>query len=327
MMKKSGKGEQTGMKERYLLGIDGGGTKTRFVLTNPCGIPLRFYDGKSSNPSDIGLDGMEKVLADGIGRVTEGIGQEKIVSVFAGLAGAGARKNEALSCLKTFFSPQTAVSVGTDAVNMLSCAHSDGDGGLIIAGTGSGCFVRTNGEIFMVGGWGYLIDDGGSGFAVGRDGLNAVFRAVDGRGEKTLLCATFSEALGYDASGAVPEVYSKGKPFIASLAPAVFRAAEAGDPIAQKILSENAAKLAELAVTAGKRAGKDLSFACGGGMFEHHPEYLNAVRNGLPDGIALFPLPADPVFGAVSEAAKSVGIRLGEEERAAFQKEFTSLRS
>lgn len=315
------------MKEQYLLGIDGGGTKTRFALTDLCGRPLRFTDGKSSNPSDIGLDGMAEVLAEGIGSVTVGIGKEKIVGVFAGLAGAGARKSEALSRLKTMFAPETVVTVGTDAVNMLSCAHFDGDGGLIIAGTGSGCFVRTNGGIFMVGGWGYLIDDGGSGFAVGRDGLNAVFRAVDGRGEKTLLCDTVSEALGYDAAGAVPEVYSKGKPFIASLAPAVFRAAEAGDPIAKTILSENAAKLTELVLTAVKRAGKNLSFACGGGMFEHHPDYLDAVRAGLPAVIGLFPLPADPVFGAVCEAAKSVGIRLGKEERTAFQNEFTSLRS
>lgn len=314
------------MEKRYLLGIDGGGTKTRFVLTDLCGIPVRYYDGNRSNPSDIGLDGMTDVLADGIGRVTDGIGKEKIAAVFAGLAGAGARKKETAGRLRSLFTPGTAVSVGTDAVNMLSCAHSEGDGGLIIAGTGSGCFVRKDEEIFMVGGWGYLIDDGGSGFAVGRDGLNAVFRAVDGRGEKTLLSDTFSEALGYDASRAVPEVYEKGKPFIASLAPAVFRAAEAGDRIAGAILAENAEKLTELAVTAVKRAGKPLSFACGGGMFAHHPDYLDAVRTGLPAGITLFPLPADPVFGAVAEAAKSVGVKLGEAERDAFRKKFTSFR-
>lgn len=314
------------MEERYLLGIDGGGTKTRFVLTDLCGIPVRFYDGKSGNPSDIGLDGMTAVLADGIGRVTGGIGKEKIAAAFAGLAGAGARKAEVFERLRPLLAPETILAVGTDAVNMLSCAHSDGDGGLLIAGTGSGCFVRRDGEISMIGGWGYLIDDGGSGFAVGRDGLNAVFRALDGRGEKTILSDAFSEVLGYDASRAVPEVYEKGKPFIASLAPAVFRAAESGDKIAQQILIQNAAKLSELAVTAVRRAGKEISFACGGGMFEHHPAYFEAVRSGLPAGISLIPLPADPVFGAVFEAAKVAGVFLGDDRRKTFQKKFNQLK-
>ncbi len=301
-----------------LLGIDGGGTKTRFVLTDAALTPIAVYDGPPGNLADIGEETLRGVLKDGAEAVLRSSGAPAPVSVFAGLAGSGGSGQTVCRILSDLFGEGTQTGAGTDAVNMLSCAHLDGDGALLIAGTGSGCFVRKDGAVTMVGGWGYLIDDGGSGFALGRDAFCAALRAADGRGGPTVLTELLSERLGYAVTAAIPEIYAKGKPFIASFAPCVFRAAEEGDGTAGQIVSENARLLAELLTAAGKRTGGSLSAAYGGGVLDHHPGYLEEVRRNVPAGIRLFPLPADPAFGAVFEAAKAAGIPADAQTRAAF---------
>jgi hypothetical protein len=107
------------------------------------------------------------------------------------------------------------------------------------------CFLRRGDELIRIGGWGYLLDSGGGGYDIGRDALEAVLRAHDGRGEATALTEKITARLGGEAHTKITDIYREGKPYIASCAPDVFEAAREGDPVATAILRRNARKLAE----------------------------------------------------------------------------------
>lgn len=132
----------------------------------------------------------------------------------------------------------------------------EGPGAVLIAGTGAVCCGRDGkGGHTRVGGFGHLIDDYGSGYAIGRDILVAVVRAQDGRGEKTCLSGMVHAQLGVqDASGIVTWLYSPGtgKKEVAALAPLLLDALAAGDHAAQQIARGAGGELARLAIAAWK---------------------------------------------------------------------------
>ena len=134
-----------------------------------------------------------------------------------------------------------------------------GHGAVLIAGTGAICYGRDPaGNSFRVGGWGYLIDDGGSGYAIGRDILMAAARAEDGRGKDTCLKQKALEALGAeDIRGMITWLYAPGtgKKEIAALAPLLLPALEAGDEAACEIARKAANDLAELVITGWRKTG------------------------------------------------------------------------
>ena len=77
--------------------------------------------------------------------------------------------------------PGVTMRFEDDAVNLISGTLGHQDGCCIIGGTGSSLYARIGGKIIHLGGWGYLIDTGGSGYAIGRDALLDAFRCCDGR--------------------------------------------------------------------------------------------------------------------------------------------------
>ena len=111
-------------------------------------------------------------------------------------------------------------------------------------------------------GYGYLIDDGGSGYAIGRDILTAAVRAFDGRGRPTLLSRLTADRLGIDPSEIqrmITWLYAPdtGKKEIASLAPLLKEALGQGDETAREIARKAAADLAELVITGWRKSGMD----------------------------------------------------------------------
>ena len=85
--------------------------------------------------------------------------------------------------IRTAFPDIGTVEVKSDAFNALNGEIGLSDGIAMISGTGSSAFTRQGGVVAQVGGWGHLIDDAGSGYALGRACLAAAYRALDGRGE------------------------------------------------------------------------------------------------------------------------------------------------
>ncbi len=251
-------------KIKYLLGIDGGGTKTEFLLTDLKENEIKRTFLGASNPVNIGIENTKSILRQGITEVCKGIDLSEI-SVFAGLAGGGTGdiKTELFSFLGDF--GFGAYSNGRDTDSLVKIALKDENGVAVIMGTGMIAFSSCNGELHRVGGRGYLIDRGGSGFHFGADALNASFEHIDGRGGSGLILELVEKKLGKNIEAAVPEIYAGGATAVASLAPAIFEAYKQGDDEALIIIERNTYEVARVIKTAWKHVEKgSKTVICGG---------------------------------------------------------------
>lgn len=235
---------------RYYLGVDGGGTKTEFVLTDALGSVLGRCVLSGSNPHDQGLEGCFRVFRQGFDTLCKEVAVGE-VSAFIGVAGATDPATSA--ALRAFLSGIgfAKVEFGGDYYNILSAGLGRETG--LIAIMGTGCVVfgqvpQADGTLQTqrTGGWGHLLDNGGSGWHVGRDALFAALAQHDGTGPDTVLTAMTERQLGCPVPEAIPQIYSRDKSFVASFAPLVLEAAENGDAVALRILEQNMAELARL---------------------------------------------------------------------------------
>lgn len=248
------------MEMRVIAGLDGGGTKTAVTVADEGGAVLHAFAAGPINLNGQDESSVRQSLADicvEIGRVSSG-GMQGCAAVCVGAAGIS---NPAVSGLLTAGLRENGFAgelelVG-DHVTALSGALEGKPGAILIAGTGSIAYGRNGkGETHRAGGFGHLIDDGGSGYSLGRDLLSAIVRAADGRGEPTVMTELAYGRLGI---GSIPEligfVYDKnrGKKDVAALAPLVFEASETGDLAARRIVRENADALAMTATAVVNR--------------------------------------------------------------------------
>ena len=237
----------------YYLGIDGGGTKTTFILASRDGDIVQKIVLGPTNPVDSGFEKTAEVLTKGINVITANIHRRKI-AVFAGISGGGLpdMKERFRSFLEgfDFFS----VENGSDAENIIAAGLRGSDGIVLIMGTGSSCFACVGGKSSRIGGWGYLFDHAGGGYDLGNAAITAACRAEDGTGDMTLLREMILENLKAESmQECLSHFYSIGKVGIASFAPIVFEAAEAGDAVAREILRKNMAHVSTLIRTAVKK--------------------------------------------------------------------------
>ena len=294
----------------YFFGIDGGGTKTESVLCDASGhVLLRKYSSPT-NPNDVGIQTsvarLFGLLEEAHTYLTNHEGFDAELCVFAGIAGALNHRDDLLNALVAAY-PEDRIAVNSDAVNLLSSELYGGDGCCMICGTGSVCFVRREDQIIRIGGWGYLLDRTGSGYAIGREALEAALRSHDGRGDATLLTGCISAQLGGAPWDKLTEIYEGGKSFIASFAPCVFQCAEQGDRIAFEILYRQAVYLAECLDAAYRHIGiweSTLEVVLGGGIFQASAELIHLVKQNITVPANLTLASAPPVFGAVWEAVR-----------------------
>jgi len=231
---------------KYYLGIDGGATKTAFLLEDSNGNTLAFCELGSSNPNDVGIKECESVLRSGIHEVCSDV-DKSLVAVFAGISGGGLSGNNA-DIIKKILSGFGFgfVANGSDVENAIELCIGEKDGIAIIAGTGIIAFAQKGGKRIRCGGWGYLIDSAGSGYNLGRDALEAALRSIDQRDGDTLITKLLEERLGTTIPDAIPTIYNGGKRFVACLATCVFDAAKQGDSTAKNILKRNCAYIADM---------------------------------------------------------------------------------
>lgn len=249
---------------KYLLGIDGGGTKTEFLITDLSANEIKRICLGTSNPANTGIKNTKDILFQGISEICKDMDFSEI-SVFAGIAGSGADdvKAEIHSFLSGF--GFGAFSNGSDTDSAVAVSLKGKNGVSVIMGTGIIAFSCSKGEKHRIGGRGYMIDKGGSGFCFGSDALNSAFEFIDGRGGSKLILELVEKQLGKKAESAVSEIYAGGATFIASFAPVIFEAYKAGDADAKRILERNAYEAAKLITAARKHIEKtDKTVICGG---------------------------------------------------------------
>lgn len=266
----------------YYLGIDGGATKTDFVLTDREGNVVHRYLGASTNPADLGVDVACERLREGIRLVCNGV-SPRCISVFAGISGGltGDAKERIRACLEGMGFAR--VDNGSDAQSIVAAGLGKRDGISVIVGTGSVAFVQKDGELHRIGGFGYLFDEGGNGYAVGRDAITeTLWREQLGEDVGVLGSLVLKQAGTPTALEALGRFYEGGKREIASYAPCVIAAYEQGDETAAGILERNMACVARL-IRLGREylASENVPVVLVGGLMKRADVLLPMIERHL----------------------------------------------
>lgn len=244
----------------YVIGIDGGATKTRCAaFDREMGLLAEVY-GKSSNLTSLSREEVQRNLTDLLDLffAESGLAPEQCACVCLGSAGAGreSARRELEGILRGLL-PHSRVLVTDDAISALTGGTGGGPGILLISGTGSICLGRgAGGEICRAGGWGHVMGDEGSGYHIACQMLQAIVRAQDGRGEPTLLTELVYGHWGLeDVDGLMDLVYrsGKGKSEIASIAFLCDMGYDRGDKAAMGIMERCAQELAAMAEAVARR--------------------------------------------------------------------------
>ncbi len=305
----------------YILGVDGGATKTTAVIAEAGGKKIADSVSSASNFLSVGVDNAINNLNSAVFGALEkaGIGKDIIFeSSCFGFAGFNVpddlntyRKiveNEKLKkhlrTSKTLICNDTRIGLeaGSSAENKI----------IIIAGTGSNCFgINDRGEQAGSTGWDYILADEGSGYSVSVKALRAVMRAYDGRGKKTMLTDKILGELGFKEAIEIVN-WTYGKPFskkrIGQFSEVVCRCAYREDEICIKILHQEAMESVLSVETVAGKLGlldkrTDLVFV--GGLFKCEKYFKDVVTEELEsrfDNINFKPLIEKPVSGAVKLA-------------------------
>ncbi len=313
---------------QIVAGVDGGGTRTRVALADSTGQLLGLG---VSGPSNYGSIPMEKVQAH-IGEAFQaafdqaGLESSRVDALFMGMAGVvneADRKTIRQMVHKLDAIDPKNVSVDHDIRISLAGGLAGKEGIALIAGTGSSCYGRReDGNSWMAGGWGHLLDDRGSAFDLVRQSLIAVVRAEDGRGKPTMLTELMMRGLQIDdISEIMRRLYYEGssgegipmnKEEIASLAPLVIRAAKEDDEIAKKIIKDGVRELALMVRTVANSidfSGDVIPIIITGGLARHSPYVNNLLYDEIQKevrGSRIYEPRFKPVIGAVLLALQMV---------------------
>jgi glucosamine kinase len=292
-----------------VIGIDGGGSHARAVVVSPDGRELARVAGPAGivDARDPGsaAEVIAQLAADALAAVRA---DAPAAALCCGLAGAGReREREAIRIALTVRGLAQTVLVTSDAEAAMSDAFGEGAGVLLIAGTGSIAWARAaDGRVVRAGGWGALLGDDGSGYAIGLAGLRAVARAADGLEDRTALSAAAVEhARVGEPRELIAWAGAATKAQIAAFAPAVLQCAAAGDAAAARIGRAAVEALADfaahVAAAAAPAAGERWLIALAGGLLAVtgplRADVTDAVRRSVP-GCSFLERDVDAALGA-----------------------------
>ena len=272
------------MEQRYFVGVDGGGTKTALVACTVQGQEIACAMCGPLNYNFIGLDAALKNLADGIAALAlpkgsiaaVGIGDPSIDDE----SESPAAKEFAVRAMALLGVP---VYIRSDAyMTLFALTGGQKTGVLIISGTGSMAIGENDAkEISVVGGWGRLSGDEGSGYYIGREGICAALRAFDGVAPQTALTAS---ALAYFDVCAprdlISAFYGENEPDIAGFSRCVAQCAANGDSVAKDILLDATEHLVRYASVLIKKCHAELLGVWGSVLCKN-----DIVRRAFEDGV------------------------------------------
>lgn len=297
------------VRPRGLIGIDGGGTKTDFVLIDEFGHKLNSVILPGSNPSICGLEEAVAVLRRGIDFLRPSV--MNVTGIFLGGAGLDVKEDAdaVLTALETAY-PQYKIGVGNDISNVIACSERPDHCVAAISGTGCVVNSRVCGVTRRVGGFGHLFERCGSGYDMGRDAVTAALRAQDGTGRATLLTELVEGTLGGGVWEQLQSLYRMSVSRIASFGPLLLQAAEQEDAVAQDILARHSDYMAKM-IRTGLSHGDDLHHVVfSGSMFCVSDVYFNTVARRLDEGLTLERLVFPPAWGACLQCAAMCGMEM-----------------
>jgi N-acetylglucosamine kinase-like BadF-type ATPase len=310
-------------KVMYVLGVDGGGTKTTGVISDSSGHIYAKEQVGATNQNGVDRNIIERELTSLIESLKNQNPEvfPQLGTAFAGMSGVDRpdAKKVMRNYLTKLLPEHTQIVIDNDGVNALYSGTLGAPGIVQISGTGSITFgINVNGERKRVGGWGYLIDDEGSGYGIGRDALNAVFKAFDGRASKTalteMILTHFNVVQEPDLIKFIYEV-GKSRGVIAPLSKLVAQAADRGDEVSKQILFKSSVKIADSIRSLKNQLfdERTVTVVLAGGVFNRSdlimPDIKEALKNTNCD-VDLVKPQMEPVGGAVIAALKHKNIKL-----------------
>src|SRR5256714_15628998 len=232
-----------------VVGVDGGGSKTRVVVGTAEGEILASVDGPKSAVVPGRAAESADVIADLVIKAVSEIAQPGAVFprvLYCGVAGTG-REEERRALHAALDAKELAEEVVIDSDGLIAMydAFEERAGILVVVGTGSIAYGRSPaGEIVRCGGWGPTFGDEGSGGWIGRRALSIVAASSDGRGPPTALLFPILGATQFeDIPDLIPWAAAADARMFASLVPTVFSTAAAGDPRANALITLAAEEL------------------------------------------------------------------------------------
>jgi N-acetylglucosamine kinase-like BadF-type ATPase len=298
--------------KRFCLGVDGGGTKTEFVLFSEDGkIEKRIVLG-ACNPNSVGIDKCLEILKCGIDGMLADC--SAICAVYIGAAGfLLGNKAEIVkeNLIEHYAGLNMNIECNSDILNVIACADSDNNNCIaVICGTGFSVLSKVNDDLILHSGWGYLINKLGSGFDIGRDGLNSALAYFEGIGNYTILKDMIEESKGKNIKEILQEVYLKGQTYVASFAEIVFEAYLKDDEVAKKIIEENALYVADTVNLICKKYAEITKVVLSGSLFTKTDIYKKIVENQLDDRLEAVVPEFPQIYGACIKAAQMCDVNL-----------------
>lgn len=303
--------------EQYVIGVDGGGTKTKAALANLKGKILKTEKSGSSNLENVGMKIAVQNIAKAVKRILPK--KAKIASIFIGLPAVEERpdliieiKKELLNCkgIPSIF--KGILKIGSDQIVAFRSGTEEKEGVLIIAGTGCVVHGWKEKKEFHTSGWGWLADEG-SAFWVGQKVFRSVMKNLDKRGRKTLLTnLIFKKFKIKKIEDFIKFVYSENPiEIIPQFSIICDEASKNGDRVAKNIMADAGKESALSAKTVIKNMGfqnKKFPLVLIGGMFKSKifsDKVKKEIKKSAPKANFIIPK-AEPVTGAIKLAIEQL---------------------
>ena len=311
----------------YYLGVDGGGTKTKFIICNEKGLKITSIEKTTSHYLQIGIDNLAGFISDGINEVClkANITKEEINNAFLGIPGYDDIKKDTPFINKAIEKAMGNIkySIGNDGLNALAGSLAGEDGINIVAGTGSIAFGHNsdNNLTLSCGGWHHGIgSDEGSGYWFSVQLLKEFSRQSDGRDDKTILYDYVKEKLNLLDDSEILELvinnWKLDRTKVASLSKIVNDLYELNDPYAIKIVDNASQELADIVNGLYKRLAfkNKIKASYSGGMFKMGDKLIKPFKEKLlPNKIELVTPVLKPEDGSIILALKNDGVIINEE--------------
>lgn len=303
------------IKNNFVIGVDGGGTKTMAALADLNGNILKRAKSGSGSARNIGL----KLAADNIARAIKRVlpSKGRVLSVFIGLPAVAEQPGLKIKIKRALLQDRVIYSrvkgkllIDSDQLVAFRAGTDEKEGLVVIAGTG--CVVRgwqKNKEVH-VSGWGWLADEG-SAFFTGQRVFRAVLKSLDGRGPKTLMARLlFKKFKLKSTTDLINLVYTNNvTDIIPQFSIICDEASQKGDKVAKAILTEAGQELALAVETAVKKLNfQKFAFplVLVGSMFKSKTllaAFKKHIKKTAPGAIFIFPK-QEPIVGAIKLATE-----------------------
>lgn len=268
------------------IGMDIGGTKTRCIAIDLSSgkILAKAIEGAAnpaSTPRNIVIDTIRRCVSACLDSASRKSSDVVVVGIASAGVGKGYWRKIFEEALEVLGIASDKIDVFEDYVAAHVACFLFNSGILYIAGTGSSLYGVCRDRAVKIGGWGHLLDDEGSAYQVGRDGIAVALRSWDGREESTELLNALLKFFNIDnPEMIIPIIYGSQNPklLIASFAKEVVSLAKKGDRKALEIIEKSVREIFKSLVVAMKRLDcRDIGIAIVGGFYEGARELIEPL--------------------------------------------------